>query len=141
MTVKLRAHHLLCMLTYVGKGYSPAFTDNYDKVVARLVAGEDILIQEGPDDICQPLLTASEPHCLRDSVIERDTKAMHDVGHLLGRSLRVGDVINLDARTVGKFRGAFAKGQTRRACIGCEWFDLCSVVSKADYQDARLKFG
>ena len=32
MTIKLRAHHLLCLLTYVGKGYSPAFTANYDRV-------------------------------------------------------------------------------------------------------------
>ncbi len=128
------------MLTYVGKGYNPAFTDNYDGVVARLVAGEDIVIEEGPDDICRPLLATSEPHCLRDSVIERDTKAMYDVAHLLGRPLHVGGAINLDAMTLAKFRGAFAKGQTRRACMGCEWFDLCSAVSKAGYQDARLKF-
>ena len=39
MTVRLRAHHLLCLLTYVGKGYSPAFTANYDKVVRRLGEG------------------------------------------------------------------------------------------------------
>ena len=25
MTIRLRAHHLLCLLTYAGKGYSPAF--------------------------------------------------------------------------------------------------------------------
>jgi hypothetical protein len=129
------------MLTYVGKGYSPAFTDNYDKVIARLVAGEDILIKAGPDDICEPLLATPEPHCLRDSVIERDTKAMHDVSNLLGRPLQIGDAVNLDAMMVGKFRDAFAKGQTRRACIGCEWFELCSAISKSGFQDTRLKFG
>ncbi|WP_292282104.1 DUF1284 domain-containing protein, partial [Mesorhizobium sp.] len=64
MTVRLRAHHLLCLLTYVGKGYSPAFTANYDVVVKRLAGGEDILIVSGPDDICAPLLSESEPHCL-----------------------------------------------------------------------------
>ncbi len=140
MTVKLRAHHLLCVLTYIGRGYSPAFTANYDRVIARLVAGEDILIAKGPDDVCQPLLATTEPHCLRDSVIERDTKAMHDVADLLGRPLQVGDTINLDAMTVGKFRDAFARSQTRRACIGCEWFELCSAISKSGYQDTRLKF-
>ncbi|RCW81452.1 DUF1284 domain-containing protein [Phyllobacterium bourgognense] len=140
MTVKLRAHHLLCMLTYVGKGYSPAFTTNYDKVIARLVVGEDILIKEGPDDICEPLLATTEPHCLRDSVVERDTEAMHGVADLLGRPLQVGDTINLEAVRVGKFRDAFAKGQTRRACIGCEWFELCSAISKADYQGTKLTF-
>jgi uncharacterized protein len=139
LTVKLRAHHLLCMLTYVGKGYGPAFTDNYDKVIARLVAGEDILIQEGPDDICQPLLTTSEPHCFRDSVIKRDAKAAQHVGELLGRLLQVGDVINLDSVMLEQFRNAFLRGTTRSACTGCEWFDLCSTISKAGYAETRLR--
>ncbi|TJU92322.1 MAG: DUF1284 domain-containing protein, partial [Mesorhizobium sp.] len=64
MTVRLRAHHLLCLLTYVGKGYSPAFTANYDKVVKRLGEGEAVLIVSGPDAICAPMLDEREPHCL-----------------------------------------------------------------------------
>ncbi len=48
VTVRLRAHHLLCLLTYVGKGYTPAFTANYDAVVARLDAGEDRAAGRGP---------------------------------------------------------------------------------------------
>ncbi len=54
MTVELRPHHLLCMLTYVGKGYSPAFCANYDAVLARLSAGEEILLVDGPDSVCAP---------------------------------------------------------------------------------------
>jgi len=127
------------MLTYVGKGYSSAFTDNYDKVIARLVAGEDIMIHEGPDDICQPLLATSEPHCLRDSVAERDAKAAQDVGQLLGQPLHVGDVINLDGVMLDHFRKAFLDGITRSGCAGCEWFDLCSTVSGTGYPETRFK--
>ncbi|WP_237143433.1 DUF1284 domain-containing protein [Phyllobacterium zundukense] len=126
------------MLTYVGKGYSPAFTANYDKVVARLVAGEDIMIHEGPDDICQPLLETHEPHCLRDSIVERDAKAAHDVGQLLGQSLQAGNVIALDGLVLERFRTAFMNGATRSACTGCEWFDLCSTVSETGYLETRL---
>ncbi|QND50892.1 DUF1284 domain-containing protein [Phyllobacterium sp. 628] len=140
MTIKLRAHHLLCMLTYVGKGYSPAFTGNYDKIIARLAAGEDILIQEGPDDICQPLLGEEDPHCFWDSVVERDAKAAHDVGLLLGKTITSGDILVLDRKMVESFRAAFKQGATRKACGGCEWFDLCSSVSKAGYADTRLAF-
>ena len=139
MTIRLRPHHLLCVLTYVGKGYSPAFTANYDKVISRLAAGEGILIQDGPDDICQPLLASDEPHCLLDSVVERDAKARHDVGHLLGRSLHASDVVKLDNRMLGHIREAFLNGRTRAACSGCEWFDLCSAVSATGYRDTRLK--
>lgn len=126
------------MLTYGGKGYSPAFTANYDKVIARLVAGEDIMIHQGPDDICQPILATNEPHCFRDSVLERDAKAMQDVGQLLGQPLQTGDVINLDGSMLDRFRGAFLNRTTRSACTGCEWFDLCSTVSGSGYPDTRL---
>jgi hypothetical protein len=127
------------MLTYVGKGYNPAFTDNYDKVIARLVAGEDIVIQTGPDDICQPLLATNEPHCFRDSVLERDAKATQDVGQLLGRPLQAGDIIDLHGLMLDQFRDAFARGVTRSACTGCEWFDLCSRVAETGYSETRLK--
>ncbi len=61
MTVRLRAHHLLCMLTYVGKGYSPAFVENYEVIAARLSAGEEIELVAGPDDICGPLTADQRP--------------------------------------------------------------------------------
>ncbi|WP_439343967.1 DUF1284 domain-containing protein [Vacuolonema iberomarrocanum] len=72
MTIRVRPHHLLCLLTYSGKGYSPAFIANYDAIAARLSKGEDIVIVCGPDDICAPLLSDSEPHCWSASVTERD---------------------------------------------------------------------
>ena len=76
MTVRLRAHHLLCMLTYVGKGYTQSFTVNYDRVAERLNRGEEIEIVAGPDDICAPLLCGDAAHCFRKSVSERDAKAL-----------------------------------------------------------------
>ena len=35
MTLALRAHHLLCMLTYAGRGYSPDFVRNFDHMNDR----------------------------------------------------------------------------------------------------------
>lgn len=34
--VRLRPHHLLCMQTFVGNGYSEAFVENMKQVLARL---------------------------------------------------------------------------------------------------------
>src|SRR5712672_2376586 len=75
LTVRLRAHHLLCMLTFVGEGYSPAFTENYRSIARRLSAGEEIELVSGPDDICAPLMEGADPHCLKASVIDRDAAA------------------------------------------------------------------
>jgi hypothetical protein len=62
MTVRLRGHHLLCLLTFVGKGYTPAFTANYRRIVARLNEGAAVELVDGPDDICAPMLAEAEHH-------------------------------------------------------------------------------
>jgi hypothetical protein len=139
VTIRLRAHHLLCLLTYVGKGYSPAFTANYDVIADRLGRGEEILIVSGPDDICAPLLGEAEPHCLQESVIERDRLAARDVGALLARPIRAGVRIDLDAATLTGMREAFSTGLTRNACPGCEWAALCSTIAASGYQDTRVQ--
>src|SRR3954453_22802050 len=75
MTVRLRPHHLLYLLTYVGEGYTPAFVHNLDHVSRKLMLGEDVLLVEGPDDICAPVLGTDQDHCTGPSVMERDHKA------------------------------------------------------------------
>ncbi|UCI06952.1 DUF1284 domain-containing protein [Mesorhizobium sp. B1-1-8] len=138
MTVRLRAHHLLCLLTYVGKGYSPAFTANYDGIVARLGGGEDFLIVSGADDICAPLLNEPEPHCRGESATERDELAARDIGELLGRTVLTGDRLGLDAPSLARMRKAFSSGLTRTACPGCEWFELCGTVAASGFSGTRL---
>jgi hypothetical protein len=138
MTVRLRAHHLLCLLTYVGKGYSPAFTANYDQVVKRLGEGEAAVIVSGPDDICAPLIGEPDPHCLRQSAAERDGLAARDVGALLGRPIQDGDRFVLDASSLSGMRKAFSAGLTRQACSGCEWSGLCDTVAAGGFRDTCL---
>lgn len=140
MTVRLRAHHLLCLLTYIGKGYSPGFTANYDRIVARLNRGETIFIVQGPDDICAPLLKEeAEPHCQQDSVAERDERAAESVAALLGRPVRTGTRLDLGPAYLETMRQAFSAGQMRAACEGCEWSTLCDAIAASDYRDARLR--
>src|SRR5688572_10685347 len=52
--MKLRGHHLLCVLGFKGMGYSQCFIDNMAEVVAQLRDSHDpaVEIVEGPDDIC-----------------------------------------------------------------------------------------
>jgi hypothetical protein len=138
MTVALRPHHLLCLLTYVGRGYSPAFTENYDAIAARLVAGESVVLVAGPDDICQPLLGEAEPHCHRDSVVERDWLATRDVERLLGRPLSLGVELALTPEWLRRMRDAFSRGETREACGGCEWHGLCTGIAGSGYAGVKL---
>ncbi|WP_045392328.1 DUF1284 domain-containing protein [Falsirhodobacter sp. alg1] len=138
MTVKLRPHHLLCFLTYVGKGYSPAFVENYDRIASRLTAGEDIAIVDGPDDICAPLLGSRNAHCTGASVRVRDAQAARDVGRLLGMTVTIGSRIANTPDMVRMLRSAFHEGTLRPACAGCEWSDLCTSIADHAYDNVRI---
>jgi uncharacterized protein len=138
MTVRLRPHHLLCLLTYAGKGYSSAFVANYDLISKRLSGGEDILVVDEPDDICAPLLNDDEPHCWRKSVRDRDKQAAQDIGRLLNLSVSEGSRLMLEPALIERMRARFAHGETRSACTGCEWFELCSTIAADTYRDTRI---
>jgi uncharacterized protein len=138
VTVRLRGHHLLCLLTYVGKGYTPAFVANLDRVAERLGTGEAAMVVEGPDEICGPMLSTEDRHCLGVRVRERDASALASVSGLLGRTVAPGTVLALDPGTVGRLREGFASGVIRPACAGCEWSQTCTGIAAAGYPDVRL---
>jgi len=138
MTVRLRAHHLLCLLTYSGKGYSSAFTTNLDAVADRIQLGEEIVVVSAADDVCAPLVAESDVHCHRESVMRRDVVAAAELSAIFGYSIRPGTAFRLDGELITTMRDAFVAGVTRSACSGCEWFDLCSTTAAAHYVDARL---
>src|SRR5260221_2372058 len=80
--IRLRPHHLLCMLTYAGRGYTPRFTSGMDDLMRRLGSGEEITLIDGPDDICRPWLDEADsnaeiraPHCHEDRIGRRDNRA------------------------------------------------------------------
>ncbi|MDK4714251.1 DUF1284 domain-containing protein [Rhizobium sp. CNPSo 4039] len=139
MTVRLRAHHLLCMLTFVGEGYTSTFTDNYRRIAKRLSEGEEIKLVSGPDDICVPLLNGEEPHCFKTSVVERDAAALADIAALLGEEIGPGTVLVPDARLLSKLRRNFASGEIRHACLGCEWGELCSHIAASSFSGVLIK--
>ena len=138
MTVRLRPHHLLCMLTFVGKGYTEAFTENYIRIAARLSAGEDILVVEGPDDVCGPMLGEPGMHCLNESVTDRDIKASAAVEALLGVSAGPGASIRPSIDFLQRMRAAFAQGLIRDACERCEWSPLCTGIAISGFDDALV---
>lgn len=138
MVVNLRPHHLLCMLTFVGKGYTPDFVANYHAIAKRLSAGEAIMIVEGPDDLCQPLTHAADAHCFGESVNGRDAQAAEAVSVLLLHPIQPGTVITPDAALLARLRQAFLQGAVRKACEGCEWSSLCDSVAMRDYAGAVI---
>jgi hypothetical protein len=129
------------MLTYVGKGYSAAFTENFDRICERLGRGEDILLVDGPDDVCAPLLLEADPHCHEASVVERDRLSAEAASRLLEKPVFTGSHLTLDAARLQHLRNAFKSGSSRDACHSCEWHDLCTGIAGAEFPDVRLRAG
>jgi hypothetical protein len=138
LTVRLRAHHLLCMLTFVGEGYTPAFTANYRRIAERLSAGEEIEIVSGPDDICAPLLSEASAHCLLPSPKARDEAAAEAVGRLLGVRVEQGARLIPDKALLKRLGRAFAADLIRNACTDCEWSELCSAVAHNHFRNTLV---
>lgn len=141
MSIRLRPHHLLCMLTYVGRGYSPAFIANYDQVAGRIAEGEEIIIVAGPDDICAPLLCDADCHCHNESVDARDELAATQVSQLLGQTVAPGSRLPINKANLQKLRDAFLAGHIRSACEGCEWRALCDDVAASGYENTVISTG
>ena len=139
-TVRLRGHHLLCLLTYKGLGYSPEFVAGMTAVANRLLAGATAEIVDGPDDICAPLCRVEDnPHCHEATVPERDRRALSLVAGVLGRSLREGDRLVLDEKIRARLRAAYRDGAFEPACALCEWQPLCRDIAAGGYASTLFR--
>lgn len=138
MTIRLRPHHLLCLLTYAGKGYSPAFTAGFTAIADRIAAGAAVRVTDGPDDVCRPMLDAPGHHCRQTSIAARDARAAAEVAALLGRPVRTGQILVLSPPVIARMRRAFAGGALRGACKGCGWSALCTDIAEGGYAGAAL---
>lgn len=139
MTIRLRPHHLLCMLTFAGKGYTPEFVSNFEQVVKRIETGcEVIQIVAGPDDICSMLLAEPGCHCHNASILSRDLRAAEAVSGLFSVPIQPGTELNPSQNLLGSLREAFAAGTIRQACEGCQWKSTCDAIAAKGFIEAQL---
>ena len=114
--LKLRPHHLLCILGFRGLGYSERFVENLRKVKDRYFQGENVEIVKGCDDICIECPFQSKGMCklYGNGVLEID----REVAALL--KLHFGDKLNsLDLlRRIAKLVDV---DDMEKLCKGCPW--------------------
>lgn len=104
--IKLRPHHLLCLIGWEGHGYDQAFTDNFNRIAAAVKTGDSIPIFAGKnenrytvpgfsvrlvagnDDICACCPKVETADCREESPAAIDERLLKRLGISADRSLR-----------------------------------------------------
>ena len=140
MPVRLRGHHFLCILTYRGYGYTPAFVANMTEIVADIGRGRLVQLTEGPDTICGGLTAddrrACNHDCSKSETLELDRLAVQEVGDLLGTDFS--GLVEMGHAAVARLRAAFAARSIRSACRRCPWSDFCDQIASEGFSGTKL---
>lgn len=145
-SIHLRPHHLLCLQTFVGHGYSPEFTAHMTRVKNQLTADPHtpITLVTGPDDLCGHCPNCVDGSCtspkpaLFDQLVAQKLHLKEE--HLtenstLGHSFTAIDsptntaaidspiIINGIPRSLRMTKKLLAT-----CCPDCEWKELCIEV-------------
>lgn len=123
--LELRPHHGLCLLHFVGKGYSDAFTAHMTDTLATLCENPQIPVRlrSGADHLC-----AVCPH-RRETVCESAKPARYDAAVLHYSGLQTGQTLFWK-----HFRAKMewlSKWHLQEICGDCRWYPLCAELEKA----------
>ncbi|CAM3930353.1 DUF1284 domain-containing protein [Cohnella lubricantis] len=123
MSIRLRGHHLLCLLGYRGKGYSDGFCANMTAIYETLRRGSDteIRIIEGPDEICRSFPADQPSHCLNASVFHKDRAILDKLALAPGDTVQWQEICDRVAAQV-------APEDIAHLCRDCQWqpYGMCS---------------
>lgn len=112
----LRPHHLLCLQTFVGRGYSEEFVEHMTLAKRQLTADPrtPIILVNGADDLCAHCPNCIEGQCTSEKPALFDRAVRDKLGQNTP-SILIG--IPNDLRITEDLLIA--------SCPGCDWRELC----------------
>ena len=140
--IRLRPHHLLCMLTFAGRGHSAGFVARMTRVLRLAAQGRAVRVVAGPDDICSGNGgKAAGGHCRTLRLRGRDARAVHDLRRVGLAPAHPGALLRINGARIARARRAFASGAIRSACAGCAWKALCDRLAEQRFAGCLLPRG
>ena len=129
----LRAHHMLCILGFRGRGYTRAFVENMSRIVDGLSSSPETAVEivDHPDDICPPCPFIKETGCSEkgpqseERVRKRDRDVLERLGLSPGASLPWSEVLN-------RIGDSISRDDIRELCHDCEWLSLGFCIEGLD---------
>ena len=112
--LNMRPHHLLCTRAFKGKGYSPAFVENMQRVINRLKAGCDITLITGVDAICDLCPERIGNHCRSEAKVTGFDEAVLSQLGLERKNYAYAEVDRI-------LESRLTEPVYECICRGCEW--------------------
>ncbi len=121
--IKIRGHHLICLLHFEGKGYSEEFIENMKKIKEKLEENSLFILVAERDSICDKCPYLKNDKCLRESYPkEIETKDKEIINYL---NLTIREKYNfLDIKRL--IFKTLTRSNFENFCKNCSWFPLCS---------------
>jgi hypothetical protein len=117
-TIRLRGHHLLCLLGFRGLGYGDGFVENMARVHARLFSEDcEIEIVTGGDEICSACPKPASGECDSDRIGDKDSAILSLLSLQPGDRLPRAQVYTRVAATV-------SPDDLTSLCSKCRWLSL-----------------
>lgn len=115
MAIRLRGHHLLCLLGYRGMGYSADFCTNMTAIYETLRTKPDSVVElvTGPDDICRAYPPDELNHC-SGTVHQLDDAVLAKLGFKPGERLSWREVCDRISQKV-------VPADIGHLCASCPW--------------------
>lgn len=123
--MRIRGHHLLCIMNFKGRGYSEEFIENMSLIKRKLEEGEKFLLVIGGDDICSKCPYYKE-ECQREfkrgETEEKDRKIVEFLGL---KEKEEYFYKNVEGIIFEKMK----RKDFENFCKNCSWYYLCSKIN------------
>ena len=131
--MKLRAHNLLCIQGFVGKGYSPEFVANMTAIVGGLGGTTEVTVVAEPDSLCSACPNLKQSGCTlhgegtEKGIVRQDRDVLARLGLSDGETVTWGEIL-------ARIRARVRPDDLDDICGTCPWLPL-------GHCKAGLKYG
>jgi hypothetical protein len=126
MLVQFRPHHFLCALCFQGRGYSPAFVANFQKILDALQTDESLEIEVTlhTDSICSPCPSRLEKQCASQEKVSRLDR-LHQETFALEEDMRM-----TWSQAKERIAATLTMPRFHEICSSCSWkaLGICEEV-------------
>jgi hypothetical protein len=137
--IRLRGHHLLCLLSFSGEGYSPEFTRRFGVLAEAYREGKvGVQVLAAPDDACAACPFLGDAGCRSPADGPEAGVAALDQAVLDALGIEVGIHEAEDLlRRVATLSGS----ELHRLCRACSWYGKTRCQAMIREESGRLTGG